>query len=101
MSTGEFARRSRLSPKALPLYDELGLLPPTRVDDDSEYRYYAESQLDRAEPAPTLGFMRWRNFGFMDHRVADRALVPIYGEVGVRRTAGCFAPNGSGFVPVG
>lgn len=48
MSIGEFARRSRLSPKALRLYDELGLLAPASVDDDSGYRYYAESQLDRA-----------------------------------------------------
>jgi DNA-binding transcriptional MerR regulator len=48
MSIGEFARRSGLSPKALRLYDELGLLPPARVDDDSGYRYYAESQLDHA-----------------------------------------------------
>jgi protein phosphatase len=38
MSIGEFARRSRLSPKALRLYDELGLLPPARVDEDSGYR---------------------------------------------------------------
>jgi DNA-binding transcriptional MerR regulator len=49
MSIGEFARRSRLSPKALRLYDEFGLLPPARVDEDSGYRYYAESQLDRAQ----------------------------------------------------
>ncbi len=48
MSIGEFARRSRLSPKALRLYDELGLLDPARVDDDSGYRYYSASQLDRA-----------------------------------------------------
>jgi DNA-binding transcriptional MerR regulator len=48
MSIGEFARLSRLSPKALRLYDELGLLEPARVDDDSGYRYYTGSQLDRA-----------------------------------------------------
>ncbi len=48
MSIGEFARRSRLSPKALRLYDELGLLAPARVDDDSGYRYYSASQLDGA-----------------------------------------------------
>ena len=48
MSIGEFARHSRLSPKALRLYDELGLLEPARVDDDSGYRYYSASQLDRA-----------------------------------------------------
>jgi DNA-binding transcriptional MerR regulator len=48
MSIGEFASRSRLSPKALRLYDELGLLEPARVDDESGYRYYSPSQLDRA-----------------------------------------------------
>jgi DNA-binding transcriptional MerR regulator len=35
MSIGEFARLSRLSAKALRLYDELGLLPPAQVDPDS------------------------------------------------------------------
>jgi DNA-binding transcriptional MerR regulator len=48
MSIGEFASRSQLSPKALRLYDELGLLEPARVADDSGYRYYSPSQLDRA-----------------------------------------------------
>jgi DNA-binding transcriptional MerR regulator len=48
MSIGEFARHSRLSPKALRLYDELGLLKPAQVDDDSGYRYYSAAQLDRA-----------------------------------------------------
>jgi DNA-binding transcriptional MerR regulator len=48
MSIGEFARHSRLSPKALRLYDELGLLVPTRVDDDSGYRYYWAAQLEHA-----------------------------------------------------
>jgi PPM family protein phosphatase len=33
MSIGEFAGLSRLSAKALRLYDELGLLPPAQVDD--------------------------------------------------------------------
>ena len=32
MSIGEFARRSRLSHKALRVYDGLGLLSPARVD---------------------------------------------------------------------
>lgn len=48
MGIGEFARLSRLSPKALRLYDELGLLDPVRVDADSGYRYYSAAQLDRA-----------------------------------------------------
>jgi DNA-binding transcriptional MerR regulator len=48
MSIGEFARRSRLSAKALRLYDELGPLPPARVDEDSGYRFYEPGQLKQA-----------------------------------------------------
>ena len=48
LTIGEFARASRLSPKALRLYDELGLLPPARVDEWSGYRYYEPSQLEAA-----------------------------------------------------
>jgi DNA-binding transcriptional MerR regulator len=48
MSIGEFARNSRLSAKALRLYDELGLLPPARVDEDSGYRLYEAGQLKQA-----------------------------------------------------
>jgi protein phosphatase len=35
MSIGEFGRQTRLSQKALRIYDELGLLPPARVDPSS------------------------------------------------------------------
>ena len=31
LSIGEFARQSRLSPKALRIYDEIGILPPART----------------------------------------------------------------------
>jgi len=48
LTIGEFARLSRLSPKALRLYDDLGLLRPFRVDEWSGYRYYEPSQLERA-----------------------------------------------------
>jgi hypothetical protein len=54
MGTGEFARLSRLSPKALRLYDELGLLRPARVDLDSGYRWYACGQLDQARLVASL-----------------------------------------------
>ena len=54
MSIGEFARRSRLSPKALRLYDELGLLAPARVDDSSGYRFYEAGQLERARLVAAL-----------------------------------------------
>ncbi len=45
---GEFARRARLSVKALRLYDELGVLVPARVDGASGYRYYDLAQLEQA-----------------------------------------------------
>jgi DNA-binding transcriptional MerR regulator len=54
MSIGEFARLSRLSAKALRLYDELGLLPPAQVDPDSGYRWYAAGQLDKARLVASL-----------------------------------------------
>src|SRR4051812_36816254 len=48
LTIGAFARATRLSPKALRLYDELELLRPARVDPDTGYRYYAVEQLERA-----------------------------------------------------
>lgn len=54
MSIGEFARRSRLSAKALRLYDSLGLLSPARVDEPSGYRFYQSLQLEQARLIATL-----------------------------------------------
>jgi serine/threonine protein phosphatase PrpC len=48
LTIGAFARASRLTPKALRLYDELELLPPAAVDPESGYRLYDPDQLDRA-----------------------------------------------------
>jgi protein phosphatase len=48
LTIGEFARASRLSAKALRLYDELGLLRPVVVDPGNGYRRYAPEQLERA-----------------------------------------------------
>jgi DNA-binding transcriptional MerR regulator len=54
VSIGEFARMSRLSPKALRLYDELGLLLPDHVDPDTGYRWYAAAQLNQARLVASL-----------------------------------------------
>jgi DNA-binding transcriptional MerR regulator len=54
VSIGEFARRSRLSPRALRLYDESGLLLPARVDPDSGYRWYRLDQLESARHIAAL-----------------------------------------------
>jgi serine/threonine protein phosphatase PrpC len=48
LTSGEFARASRLSRKALRLYDELGLLSPAQVDPGTGYRLYAAAQLEQA-----------------------------------------------------
>jgi DNA-binding transcriptional MerR regulator len=45
LSIGVFARKSRLSMRALRLYEQIGVLKPVRVDPHNGYRWYAESQL--------------------------------------------------------
>jgi DNA-binding transcriptional MerR regulator len=47
-SIGELSRMTGITVKALRLYQERGLLRPTRVDDRSGYRYYAAPDVDRA-----------------------------------------------------
>ena len=43
----DFAQLSRVSPKALRLYDRMGLLKPMEVDNFTGYRYYSATQLPR------------------------------------------------------
>jgi DNA-binding transcriptional MerR regulator len=54
MSIGTFARRSRLSTKALRIYDRLGVLTPAAVDGHNGYRRYRESQLGTARLVVSL-----------------------------------------------
>ena len=54
LSLGEFARLSRLSPKALRLYDGAGVLVPLRVDRSTGARLYARGQLERAHLVSSL-----------------------------------------------
>ncbi|WP_229909586.1 MerR family transcriptional regulator [Streptomyces flavofungini] len=54
MSIGTFAARSRLSAKALRLYDRQGLLPPAYVDEATGYRYYRPEQVERARTVALL-----------------------------------------------
>lgn len=48
LTIGTFADAAQLSLKALRLYAQLGILPPSYVDPDSGYRYYHADQLHRA-----------------------------------------------------
>lgn len=54
MTIGDFAREAGLTPKALRLYDDLGLVRPVQVDASSGYRRYAPAQLDRARTVAQL-----------------------------------------------
>jgi len=48
LSIGSFANMTRLSIKALRLYDELDILKPLHIDPQSGYRYYGVDQLSSA-----------------------------------------------------
>src|SRR5919204_1754795 len=48
MPIGRFAWCTGLSVKALRHYDELGLLPPARVDRETGYRWYSPEQVEIA-----------------------------------------------------
>ncbi|MEU4238322.1 MerR family transcriptional regulator [Actinoplanes sp. NPDC026619] len=48
LTIGAFARAAKLTPRALRLYDETGLLPPAAVDPDSGYRFYEPGQVRQA-----------------------------------------------------
>ena len=49
MSIGRFSRLTGRGVKALRHYDEIGLLPPAAVDDDTGYRFYDAGQVEAAE----------------------------------------------------
>ena len=48
LKIGEFSRLSRISIRMLRHYDEMGLLTPDHVDEQTGYRYYQERQLTDA-----------------------------------------------------
>ena len=48
LTIGAFARATGLTPKALRLYDELGVLAPAAVDAESGYRFYEPAQVAQA-----------------------------------------------------
>jgi DNA-binding transcriptional MerR regulator len=55
LRVGEFLRRTRLSPKALRLYEAAGLITPAGVDPFSGYRGYTADQVERAR---LIGLLR-------------------------------------------
>ncbi|MGW4381629.1 MerR family transcriptional regulator [Kitasatospora sp. NPDC004531] len=84
LTTGEFARRGLLSPKALRLYDRQGLLPPDRVDPDTGYRYYRAGRLATARL-----IVRLRGLDMPLATVAEVLALP--GPAAAERVAGYWA----------
>ncbi|GLW45833.1 hypothetical protein Stsp02_14950 [Streptomyces sp. NBRC 14336] len=99
LTIGAFARACRLSPKALRLYDELGLLRPARVDPETGYRHYAPGQLEQARLVAWLRrigmpLARIREVGALPPRAAAREIRAYWAEVeaetAVRRDLAAF-----------
>ena len=84
LGIGAFARRARLSQKALRIYERLDLLAPAEVDDATGYRRYRESQL----PAARLVALLRR----LDMPLAEiREIVTAPPELAERRIAAWWA----------
>jgi protein phosphatase len=89
LTIGTSAKASRLSPKALRLYDELGLLPPARVDPVSGYRLYAPEQLDQARLVAwrrRLGMPPRARIQHVSTRRPEVRLHQVLGPVALART---------------
>ncbi len=86
LTIGAFAKRSRLSARALRIYDELGLLQPVKVDFQTGYRYYRPDQVERAR---LIGLMRRLEMPLeniaelldLDGSVAAKSLASYWQEV--------------------
>ncbi|MHC3472127.1 MerR family transcriptional regulator [Streptomyces sp. 7R007] len=77
LTIGAFAKASRLSPKALRLYDELDLLRPARVDPGTGYRYYAPAQLEQARLVAWLRRLGMPLARIREVRALDRAAAAV------------------------
>lgn len=63
LSIGEFARLTRLTTKALPIYEDAGLLRPAEVDPTSGYRRYRTEQVHTAR---LIGLLRGADVGLAE-----------------------------------
>jgi DNA-binding transcriptional MerR regulator len=86
LSIGEFSAASQLSPKALRLYDEQGILQPARVHSSSGYRYYEKEQVALGRLIRTLRDMNLpladvARIVQTDRRSAEHVLTRFAGEL--------------------
>ena len=73
LKIGHFSKLSQVSIKALRLYDQMGLLKPTHVDEDTGYRYYSTNQLpqlNRILAFKDLGFSLEQITALLDEQIS-------------------------------
>ncbi len=63
---GEFAHRSGLTPKALRIYDDIGLLRPAEIDRSNGHRRYG---VDQIRTARLIGMLRGADLGLAEIRL--------------------------------
>jgi DNA-binding transcriptional MerR regulator len=63
LSIGEFARRTLLTPKALRIYDRIGLLRPQTKDPATGYRHYTADQVRKGQ---LIGLLRAAGLSLAD-----------------------------------
>jgi DNA-binding transcriptional MerR regulator len=66
VSIGEFARRTRLTPKALRIYHRVGLLRPASIDEANGYRRYDAGQVRAGQ---LIALLRGAEVGLADIRL--------------------------------
>jgi DNA-binding transcriptional MerR regulator len=77
LSIGDLARHTGLTVRMLRHYDELGLVTPVRVDEDTGYRWYTASQVGRVDALVALkelGFSLARCREILDEQVSAEEL---------------------------
>jgi DNA-binding transcriptional MerR regulator len=70
---GDFSKFSRVSIRALRLYDQMGLLKPIHVDQSTGYRYYSSAQisrLNRIVAFKDLGFSLEQIIQLLDEQIS-------------------------------
>ena len=86
LKIGDFSKLSQVSIKALRLYDQIGLLKPTVVDNYTAYRYYSASQLPRLNR-----ILAFKDLGFsLEQTKSDR--IKVYELPGCDRVSSLLFP---------
>lgn len=59
LKIGELAELAGVSPKALRVYEKMGIIKPVKIDEENGYRYYSANQVKDVE-----SLLEWKDMGF-------------------------------------